>query len=46
MVDIIEQHLGPIGSVITFSKPNYRKNHQDNIIIFNRNPLQKYFKTT
>lgn len=37
MIEIIEKHLGQIGSVITFSKSNYRIKHPNNIVIFNCN---------
>lgn len=37
MLQIIEQKLGPIGNLISYSKSNYRNKFPDNIIVFNSN---------
>lgn len=37
MRKIIENKLGEIGTIISFSKSDYRKHHPDNIVVFNSN---------
>ena len=37
MIQLIQEKLGPIGNLITFSKTTYRKTHPNNIVVFNSN---------